>query len=44
MRYRLTDNADLLFRIENLLNEQYQKISGYGTSDRAFYLGLSSRF
>lgn len=44
MRYRLTDAADLLFRVENLFDEQYQQISGYGTSDRAFYLGLSSRF
>lgn len=44
LRYRVTDTADLLFRVENLLDEQYQTVDGYGTSNRAFYLGLSSRF
>lgn len=44
LRYRVTDAADLLFRVENLFDEQYQQISGYGTSDRAFYLGVASRF
>jgi len=44
MRYRLTESADLFFRVENLFNEQYQQVSGFGSADRAFYLGLSSRF
>lgn len=44
LRYRMTEVADLLFRVENLFDEQYQQISGYGTSDRAFYLGVASRF
>jgi outer membrane cobalamin receptor len=26
------------------LNEEYQLVRGYGTSDRAFYVGLRSRF
>jgi vitamin B12 transporter len=44
VRYEITDNLDATFRIENLFDEQYQQVAGYGTSDRAFYVGLSSRF
>jgi vitamin B12 transporter len=44
VRYDITDNLDATFRIENLFDEQYQQVAGYGTSDRAFYVGLSSRF
>ncbi len=44
IRYRVNENADLLFRVENLFDKQYQQISGYGTSDRAFYIGVASRF
>ena len=42
--YRVTDGTEAYLRIDNLLNEQYQLVDGYGTSDRAFYLGLRSRF
>jgi len=42
--YDLTERAQLTFRVENIFNKQYQTVEGYGTSDRAFYLGLSSRF
>jgi len=44
VRYEITDNLDATFRIENLFDEQYQQVAGYGTSDRAFYVGLSTRF
>lgn len=44
IRYRVNDHADLSLRIENLFNKQYQQIAGYGTSDRAIYLGVASRF
>ena len=44
VRYRVNDTADLTLRIENLFDKQYQQVSGYGTSDRAFYLGVASRF
>ena len=40
----LTDQVDLTLRIDNILNRQYQQVAGYGTSDRAFYVGLASRF
>lgn len=43
-RYEITDSLQATFRIENLFDEQYQQVAGYGTSDRAFYVGLSSRF
>lgn len=42
--YRVNDGTEAYLRIDNLLNEQYQLVRGYGTSDRAFYLGLRSRF
>ena len=42
--YRVNDGTEAYLRIDNLLNEQYQLSRGYGTSDRAFYLGLRSRF
>ena len=44
IRYRVNDQADLTFRVENMFNKQYQQIANYGTSDRAFYLGVASRF
>jgi vitamin B12 transporter len=44
IRYRVNDIADLTLRVENLFDKQYQQISGYATSDRAFYLGVASRF
>ncbi|PQO22192.1 hypothetical protein C2I36_14385 [Rhodobacteraceae bacterium WD3A24] len=42
--YAMSDTADLTLRIENVLDERYERVAGYGTSGRAVYLGLSSRF
>ncbi len=42
--YELTDRADVTLRVDNVFNKQYQTVAGYGTSDRAVYVGLSSRF
>ena len=42
--HRLTDSAEAYLRIENLFDKEYQTISGYGTSDRAFYFGLRASF
>jgi nucleoside-diphosphate-sugar epimerase len=42
--HKLSDGVDAYIRIENLLDREYQTALGYGTSDRAFYLGLRSRF
>jgi vitamin B12 transporter len=43
-RYEVTHRADFTLRIDNLFDKQYQTVAGYGTSDRAVYVGLSSRF
>ncbi|MDA0187101.1 MAG: TonB-dependent receptor [Proteobacteria bacterium] len=42
--YAISDAVDAYLRIENLQDIEYQLSRGYGTSDRAFYLGLRSRF
>ncbi|MGA1233510.1 MAG: TonB-dependent receptor plug domain-containing protein, partial [Lutimaribacter sp.] len=42
--HRLTDSAEAYLRIENLFDKEYQTISGFGTSDRAFYFGLRASF
>ena len=42
--WALTDQAELTLRVENLFDRQYQLVQGYGTSDRALYVGLASRF
>lgn len=44
VRYALTSNAEVYMRIENLFDEDYQTAAGYGTSDRAFYLGLRATY
>ncbi len=42
--YAVTDEAEIYLRVDNLFDEEYQTAPGYGTSDRAFYLGLRARF
>ncbi|MEM9305470.1 MAG: TonB-dependent receptor [Pseudomonadota bacterium] len=43
-RYTLSRNAEIFGRIENLLDEDYQQILGYGTPDLSGYLGFRYRF
>jgi vitamin B12 transporter len=43
-RYSLTESADLVLRIDNLTDTQYQEVAGYGSTGRAFYVGLAARF
>ncbi|SNR24651.1 TonB-dependent receptor [Paracoccus sediminis] len=38
------DNADAYLRLENVFDEDYQWVRGYGTSGRAFYAGLRASF
>lgn len=40
-RYQLSANVTLTGRVENLFDETYQEVIGYGTSARAYYAGLS---
>ena len=42
--YKLSGTNELYFRIENLLNEEYQQIFGYGTPERSGFIGLRSKF
>lgn len=42
--HAIDDGMDAYLRIDNILDEDYQLVRSYGTSDRAFYLGLRSRF
>lgn len=42
--YAVTDSVEAYLRVENLFDEEYQTVSGFGTSDRAFYAGLRASF
>ncbi|MEX5726655.1 vitamin B12 transporter [Rhodovulum iodosum] len=44
IRYQVAENTEAYLRVENLFDEQYQYVSGYGTSDRAVYVGLRQNF
>lgn len=43
-RYAITENLQLFARIENLLDEEYQQILGYGTQGTSFSGGLRMQF
>ncbi len=42
--YALTDTVDLYGRVDNLFDEQYQQILGYGTPGISAYAGIRTRF
>ncbi|MEM1105558.1 MAG: TonB-dependent receptor [Pseudomonadota bacterium] len=42
--YDLNDQVELFGRIENLFDEDYQQILGYGTPDLSGYLGVRLRY
>ena len=41
--YRLSEALRATFRIENLFNQKYQDVAGYGTAGLSAYLGLAVR-
>ncbi len=43
-RYRLSEAIELFARIENLFDEEYQQVLGYGTPGLSGYLGARFRF
>jgi vitamin B12 transporter len=43
LQYDLTDSAELYARIENLTDEAYQQVGGYGTPGRSARLGVRIR-
>jgi vitamin B12 transporter len=42
--YEISNDIEAYLRIENIFDEEYQLQNGYGTSDRAFYVGLRASF
>ena len=42
--YDVAARTQLYVRVENLLDEEYQFVPGFGTSDRAIYVGLRQNF
>lgn len=42
--YKLTENAEIYGRVENLFDEQYEEVFSYGTPGRAAYAGLRVNF
>jgi vitamin B12 transporter len=42
--YDLTDTVEVFGRIDNLFDEEYQEVLGYGSRGRAAYAGLRMRF
>ncbi|WEF23589.1 TonB-dependent receptor [Paracoccus sp. S3-43] len=42
--HSIRDDATAYLRLENVLDEDYQWVSGYGTSGRAIYAGLRASF
>ena len=43
-RYRISDTLELFARLENLLDEHYQQILGYGTPGRSGSIGMRMRY
>ena len=42
--YDVGNQAEAYLRVENIFDAEYQLVPGYGTSDRAFYVGLRKTF
>lgn len=42
--YAINDSVSAYLRIENLFDEEYQSVPGFGTSDRAAFVGLRADF
>ncbi len=42
--YDVADDVEAYLRVENLFDEEYQLVDGYGTSDRAFFVGVRAQF
>ncbi|WP_444666699.1 TonB-dependent receptor plug domain-containing protein [Cereibacter changlensis] len=44
LSYAVSDSADAYLRIENLFDEDYQTVRGYGQPGRSVFAGLRARF
>lgn len=43
-RWQWRENTDLLLRVENATDDDYQTVNGYGTSGSAAYIGIKRSF
>lgn len=44
LRYRVTESASAFLRVENLFDEHYQRVRGYGTPGRGLFAGITAEF
>lgn len=44
LAYEVRDGVEAFLRVQNLLGEEYQTRRGYGTSDRAVFVGIRASF
>ncbi len=44
MTKELSEGREAYLRVENIFNEDYQSVAGYGTSGRAAFVGLRAKF
>ena len=42
--YQFNESVAVKAHIDNIFDEEYQEVLGYGTSERAYYIGLSGEF
>lgn len=42
--YNISDTLQVYGRLDNVLNKEYQHVTGYGTADRSVYVGLRTNF
>jgi vitamin B12 transporter len=43
-RWQWRENTDLLLRVENATDDDYQTVNAYGTPGRAAYIGVKRSF
>lgn len=44
LSYDIMDDLSIYGRVDNILNEEYQHVPGYGTPDRSFFAGVRKTF
>lgn len=44
LRYAVNAHADVMLRVDNVFDRQYQQVFGYGTPGRSYYVGVAARF
>ena len=42
--YAINDKVEVYGRVDNLFDKEYQQVTGYGTPDQSFYLGVRGKF